>query len=33
VNVSLWLKKKWFAGEPAEIATVGCCLRGGRPAQ
>jgi len=33
VNVSLWLKKKWFAGEPTEIATVGCCLRGGRPAQ
>ena len=28
VNVSLWLKKKWFAGEPAAIATAGCCVRG-----
>ena len=33
VNVSLWLKKKWFPGEPAEIATVCGCVRGGGPAQ
>jgi len=28
VNVSLWLKKKWFAGEPAEMETVGGCATG-----
>ena len=33
VNVSLWLKRKWFPGEPAEIATVGGCIPGGRPAR
>ena len=33
VNVSLWLKRKWFLGEPAEVATVGCCVRDSRPAQ
>ena len=31
VNVSLWLKRKWFAGEPAEVAP-GCAV-GGRSAQ
>ena len=28
VNVSLWLKKKWFAGDPAEMETVGGCATG-----
>jgi ACR3 family arsenite transporter len=25
VNVSLWLKKKWFAGDPADIEAMGAC--------
>ena len=25
VNVSLWLKKKWFVGDSAEMETVGGC--------
>jgi ACR3 family arsenite transporter len=33
VNVSLWLKKRWFSDEPAEVATVCGCVRGGRSAQ
>ncbi len=28
VNVSLWLKGKWFAGDPAEMETVGGCATG-----
>jgi len=28
VNVSLWLKRKWFAGDPAEMETVGGCATG-----
>jgi len=28
VNVSLWLKKKWFAGDPAKMETVGGCATG-----
>jgi ACR3 family arsenite transporter len=28
VNVSLWLKKKWFAGDPAEMEKVGGCATG-----
>ena len=31
VNVSLWLKTKWFPGDPAEMAKVGGCATG-RPA-
>ena len=29
VNVSLWLKTKWFAGDAAEMAAVGGCAGGG----
>jgi ACR3 family arsenite transporter len=28
VNVSLWLKKRWFAGDPAEIEKAGGCVTG-----
>jgi len=28
VNVSLWLKRKWFAGDPGEMETVGGCATG-----
>jgi ACR3 family arsenite transporter len=28
VNVSLWLKKKWFADDPAEMEKVGGCATG-----
>jgi ACR3 family arsenite transporter len=31
VNVSLWLKTKWFPGDPAEMQKVGGCATG-RPA-
>ncbi|MFB3890945.1 MAG: ACR3 family arsenite efflux transporter [Phycisphaerae bacterium] len=31
VNVSLWLKRRWFAGEAAQIQGVGACATGGRP--
>ncbi|MCX5684101.1 MAG: ACR3 family arsenite efflux transporter [Planctomycetota bacterium] len=31
VNVSLWLKRKWFPGDPAEMEKVGGCATG-RPA-
>ncbi len=28
VNVSLWLKRKWFAGDPAELQAAGGCATG-----
>ena len=33
VNVSLWLKGKWFPGEVAEMEKVGGCVSGARPVQ
>jgi ACR3 family arsenite transporter len=32
VNISLWLKKKWFPTDSAEIASVSGCIRNGRTA-
>jgi ACR3 family arsenite transporter len=28
VNVSLWLRRKWFPGDPAEMQKVGGCATG-----
>ncbi len=33
VNVSLWLKRKWFRSEPAEVAPGCACIPGGRSAR
>ena len=32
VNVSLWLKRKWFPAEAAEMESVGACTSSGRAA-